>query len=408
MLSIKEQEAVNRVMSFLQQWDHATKVQRTRILEDFINNSRGKNGPELEQDFAQVASLFLARLTAWLRLTYMIGTCLNQQLQAISIFLSAASGHRYLIEFLEIGGVLTLLEILGLKQLKEEDKAEAIKLIQTVANAGRKYKELICESYGVRAVAECLARSQSEENQDLARVLLESLAHGNPKYQNQVYKGLIALLPCTSPRAQQLALQTLRIAQTIVKTASPSLVDPVLGTLRSMHLEVQYEAIELIKDLMHHEVRAALLEGLAGLLKPSQDATKQLPKILTSPRMSQLVECFPVFVQQAAATKAIGVLVRESSEIAEELIQLGAIPRLMRVMGNLCHADSQRLASLTLEQFVRMFPVVEEQVRMAMGETLFQLFMEKPEDLYMKMDSIQVEILLSNQVTIPRGKEDSD
>nr|XP_014350185.1 PREDICTED: uncharacterized protein C1orf228 homolog [Latimeria chalumnae] len=329
MLSIKEQEAVNRVMSFLQQWDHATKVQRTRILEDFINNSRGKNGPELEQDFAQVASLFLARLTAWLRLTF-------------------AHSHRYLIEFLEIGGVLTLLEILGLKQLKEEDKAEAIKLIQTVANAGRKYKELICESYG--------------------------------RWRH---------LP---PRP--VSLPALNHWRKLIVISSPS--------------DLFFKAIELIKDLMHHEVRAALLEGLAGLLKPSQDATKQLPKILTSPRMSQLVECFPVFVQQAAATKAIGVLVRESSEIAEELIQLGAIPRLMRVMGNLCHADSQRLASLTLEQFVRMFPVVEEQVRMAMGETLFQLFMEKPEDLYMKMDSIQVEILLSNQVTIPRGKEDSD
>ncbi len=39
------------------------------------------------------------------------------------------------------------------------------------------------------------------------------LAQGNPKYQSQVYKGLIALLPCTSPKAQQMAAQTLRIVQ---------------------------------------------------------------------------------------------------------------------------------------------------------------------------------------------------
>lgn len=45
------------------------------------------------------------------------------------------------------------------------------------------------------------------------QVLLDTLVHGNPKYQNQVYKGLIALLPCGSPKAQQLALQTLRTAQ---------------------------------------------------------------------------------------------------------------------------------------------------------------------------------------------------
>lgn len=56
--------------------------------------------------------------------------------------------NRYLIEFLEVGGVLTLLEILGLEKIKEEDKKESIRLLQVIANSGRKYKELICESYG--------------------------------------------------------------------------------------------------------------------------------------------------------------------------------------------------------------------------------------------------------------------
>jgi len=37
---------------------------------------------------------------------------------------------------------------LGLRQAKEADKAEALRLVTCVANAGRKYKELICESYG--------------------------------------------------------------------------------------------------------------------------------------------------------------------------------------------------------------------------------------------------------------------
>ena len=32
--------------------------------------------------------------------------------------------------------------------LFKEDKAEALKLLTHVANAGRRYKELICESFG--------------------------------------------------------------------------------------------------------------------------------------------------------------------------------------------------------------------------------------------------------------------
>lgn len=63
---------------------------------------------------------------------------------------------------------------------------------------------------GVQSLTEFLATSNSAEAQEDVQVLLDSLGRSNPKYQNQVYKGLIAVLPCASPRAQQLALQTLR------------------------------------------------------------------------------------------------------------------------------------------------------------------------------------------------------
>ena len=64
---------------------------------------------------------------------------------------------KFLSEFLEVGGILTLLEILGLKQSKEIDKTQAIILLQCVANSGRKYKELICESYGMFCRLLCFA-----------------------------------------------------------------------------------------------------------------------------------------------------------------------------------------------------------------------------------------------------------
>ncbi|GAB5574993.1 armadillo-like helical domain containing protein 1 isoform X2 [Prionailurus iriomotensis] len=219
MTSIKEQAAISRLLSFLQDWDNAGKVARSHILNTFIETNQGKTAPELEQEFSQGASLFLNDSHLY--------DCSNQ----------------YLIEFLEVGGVLTLLEILGLEKIKEEDKKESIRLLQVIANSGRKYKELICESYGVRSIAEFLAKSKSEETQEEVQILLDSLVHGNPKYQNQVYKGLIALLPCASPKAQQLSLQTLRTAQSIVGTTHPSIVDCVLKVLRTMHLEVQYEEV---------------------------------------------------------------------------------------------------------------------------------------------------------------------
>ncbi|XP_016054793.1 PREDICTED: uncharacterized protein C1orf228 homolog [Miniopterus natalensis] len=348
MTSIKEQAAISRLLSFLQDWDNAGKVARNHILNTFIEANQGKTAPELEQEFSQGASLFLVRLTTCLRLTYMTGSCLEKLLRSIGIFLSAVNSNRYLIEFLEVGGVLTLLEILGLEKITEEDKKESIKLLQVIANSGRKYKELICESYGVRSIAEFLAKSKSEETQEEVQVLLDSLVHGNPKYQNQVYKGLIALLPSACPKAQQLALQTLRTAQSIIGTTHPSIVDCVLNVLRTMHLEVQYEAIELMKDLVSYDsVSAALLRGLVDLLVPSVEETdKPQPKILK-----------------------------------------GRDPHTARLS----------------QYFVRLFPVVEKHVHKSMGEKLYELFLSNAEDLYMKMDNVQVDILATNKVNVTRA-----
>ncbi|KAL2772673.1 armadillo-like helical domain containing protein 1 [Daubentonia madagascariensis] len=311
MTSIKEQAAISRLLSFLQEWDNAGKVARNHILNNFIENNQGKTAPELEQEFSQGASLFLVRLTTSLRITYMTGSCLEKLLRSIGIFLSAVSSNRYLIEFLEVGGVLTLLEILGLEKIKEEDKKESIKLLQVVANSGRKYKELICESY----------------------------------------------------------------------------------------------AIELIKDLVtYDDVRLALLKGLVALLIPSLKETSKLQsKILNDSSVLQLTAHLPMFLQQASAAKAIGVLARSNWSIAEELLHLRVVHNLMAAMGNTDHSNSQRLASLTLEYFVQMFPVVEEHVRRSMGEELYQLFLSNPEDLYMKIDSIQADILAANKVNISKA-----
>ncbi|XP_053325930.1 armadillo-like helical domain containing protein 1 [Spea bombifrons] len=406
MSSIKEQEAIGRLMEFFEEWDNGNKTIRSRILGNFIALNKGKTAPELEQEFSQGGSLFLARLITWLRLSYMFGTCLSEILQSISIFLSASSGSCYKIEFMEVGGIMTLLEILGLQQLTEHHKMEALKLLQTLAKSGRKYKEMVCESYGVKAVAECLAGSKMEETQEQAQILLELLAKGNPKYQNQVYKGLIVLLPCASPKALQLALQTLRTVQVTVGNAHPSIVDPLLGVLRSMHLEIQYEALQLISYLMRTEVRLDLLKGLVQLLRPSQrESNKPRPQILDDPTVPKMNDSLPTFIQQAAAAKAIGTLARESTELCEELIQLRVIHHLLFVMGNQDHTESQRQASLAVEYFVLSIPVVEEQVRKAVGDKLFQMLLDDADGLYVKLDNVQADILRCNQINIPGIKE---
>uniref|UniRef100_A0A8C1BXL9 Armadillo like helical domain containing 1 n=1 Tax=Cyprinus carpio carpio TaxID=630221 RepID=A0A8C1BXL9_CYPCA len=394
MSSSKEQASISQVMCFLHEWDQGNKTVRSRMLSDFLAKNIGKTCPELELEFAQVSSLFLARLTAWIRLTYMFGTCLDLQLRAVGVFLSANSSYQYMIEFLEVGGVLTLLEILGQDKLKDGDKTEALCLLQIIANAGQKYNELICESYGVKAVAECLAKSETEGTQETAAALLESLAHGNPKYKNQVYKGLIALLTCTSPRAQQLVLHILRIVQPIVKTAHHSIVEPLLNLLRSLHLEVQYEAIELITELMQSDVRLALLRGLVAFLKPTKERNTK-HKILEDSEVAKMTDSLPVLLQQAASAKTIRTLAQRSEEISKELLSLSVIHHLLYAMGNQEHADAQRQASLALE--------VQLKLPSTHTHSLILTY-HNADDLHLSMDDIQADILHSNKVNISCGE----
>ncbi|XP_053178924.1 armadillo-like helical domain containing protein 1 [Scomber japonicus] len=395
----EEQANIGKVLSFLREWDRGDSKVRSHMLNSFLTQNTGKTFYELEQRFAQASSLFLARLTTWVRLTYMLGTFLGPQLKAIRIFLSASSHDQYLMEFLEDGGVLTLLDILNHPQSKEEDKTEALCLLLTVSNAGRKYKEIICESHGVKAIAECLAKSNTDDTQEAAWALLESLSLGNLKYQNKVYKGLIALMACSSPKAQQLVLHTLRTVQSKMKTAHHSIVGPLLNMLRSLHLEVQDEAINLILELMHFDVRPMLLRGLVTMLRPTKEDVQQ-HQLTEAAEGNKMTGSLSVFVQQAAAAKTIRLLAEESKEVSRELLSIGMIQHLLCILGNREHIDAQIQASLALKLFVQSFPVVKEHVHRVMGSTLYEAFMNKAEALYMNIDETQAAILLSAEVQI--------
>ncbi|XP_047442335.1 armadillo-like helical domain containing protein 1 isoform X2 [Mugil cephalus] len=394
MSTQEEQANIGKVLCFLQEWDRGDRTVRSRMLNTFLTQNTGKTCYELELEFAQVASLFLARLTTWMRLTYMFGTALGLQLKAIGIFLSASSHDQYLMEFLEDGGVLTLLDIVNHSQSKEEHKAEALRLLLSVSQAGRKCKEIICESHGVKVIAEFLATSKTDETHETAGMLLDSLSHGNPKYQEHIYRALIALVTCSSPQVQQLVLCILRTVQLKLKTAHPSIIEPLLNLLRSLHPEVQDQALRLILDLRCCDVKAMLLTGLVALLRPFREEVQQITQ---GAELIMMTGSLPVFVQQAAAAKAIRLLAEKDEELSCELLSFGVIRQLLHAMGNREHVDAQIQASLALEHFVRTFPATEAHVQRVMGSALFAAFMTKAETLYMHIDEMQAEILLSNR-----------
>ncbi|XP_014777647.1 armadillo-like helical domain containing protein 1 isoform X3 [Octopus bimaculoides] len=355
MRPANQEAQINRVFDLFKEWDKGDEATRKKILNCFIQQNKNKTGPELEMQFAEGASLMLARISAWLRLSYMFGTALSEQLDSINIFLSASCGHQYMTEFIEIGGIFTLIAVLRLFQLSNNHKTKAMICLQSISNAGRKYKELICESYGLAAIAECLAKSQNSETQESCQQLLLSLFQANPKYQLQLYKTLIALLPCTSPKAQQIAVNSLRLVQPAIKTTLPSLVEPLLTLLKTLHLEVQYE-----------------------------DPMKSSLSVTTPSH---------IHIQQAAAAKAIGIVVEDNEEVAKKLIQLEVIPKLLNGISNPGSAECQRHCSLALQHFAKTFPEQAVKIKDVLGDELYNVLMSSPNILYQNLCVSQVDTL---------------
>lgn len=396
------QSAVLKVQNFLKSWDGGSALARAGILKDFIARNKGRTGPEIDEEFCQASSLFLNRISAWLRLSYITGTYVSLQLKALNTFLAATAGYQFMAQFIEIGGVCTLLEIVALKQSENINRTLSLKILANIASAGRQYKELICECYGIRTIAECLAKSKCEETQENCKIVMQLLSQGNPKYEMQVYKSFIALLPCTSPKAQQLALQNLRSSQKIVREANPSLVEPLIALLSSVHFEVQYEAIEFIRELLVYDVRDSLIEGLVRALRPTREdlivEPQQQNLLVSLEKTGGMKGALPAYVKQSAAAKTIGILCKDSSVVAEAFLKLDVVRNLIFACGNTEYYHSQRESSLTLEYLALTFNSINELVKEAMGDEVYNMFINDAEYFYTKLKAVQVDVLVHNKV----------
>ncbi|KAK3275545.1 hypothetical protein CYMTET_16328 [Cymbomonas tetramitiformis] len=271
----------------LKVWDKGSRSSRLKMLGEFVARARHKTGPQLEMDYGNGASLFLARISAYLRLTYLLGHSTAALLDAISIFVSASSGNRFLTQFIEVGGVVTVLDVLTIPRLPVEDKKKALHLLCHVANAGRHYKEQICEHGGIDVVLGFLSSTTDDKAHSICQRLLSDLGRGNPRHGTIILEEVIPVLNCDVPGACRVSAQVIppcspldpgplmelhpqRVARALLaadaiggssdNSKKNGLKQPlVLGAvqmLRSRNFQVQYEASELLK----------VLETLPGVL----------------------------------------------------------------------------------------------------------------------------------------------
>ena len=244
-------------------WDKGSKAQRAAILANFLKRHRGSTAAEIERDLGHGALLFFTRITAWLRLTYQVGTSLSLQLAALSLFLQ---GQRYLTQFMEIGGIQTLTDLVSMcdeRSISKEDKTNAIILLIHIANSGRVYREMVCDDKGIGLLVKAALSEDSDRVLELLGSLFLALGQGNPRKASVVHGGLLtlmrrgndgaALCAATTLRSLQLAKQSYGgPGQGVIGTepgseeSASTLLDSFFHLLRSNSVKLRFEGMELL------------------------------------------------------------------------------------------------------------------------------------------------------------------
>ena len=274
----------SHLTGILREWDNASRTRRLQILTDFLIRHRQSTAAEIETDLGHGSLLFFTRITAWLRLTYRLGQELAVPLSALSLFIQ---GQRYLTNFTEIGGIQMLTELVSLSGYKHPlDKENALLLLIHIANAGRVYREMICDADGVKQIAAVALDGADDRILELFGSLFTALGQGNPRKASKVHAGLLyimrhgseggALAAATALRSLQLTKMAhgggpnfgsgsvtvggddgggdagADVALDSTGTASGGVLDAVFHIVQSPNVKLRFEGMELLTIAAHN------------------------------------------------------------------------------------------------------------------------------------------------------------
>ena len=278
-----------RLNALIKQWDASSKYTRKRILDQFLQEySSGDRVVDMERELGSSASLFLSRISSWLRIT----CCKEKEshqttLHVISLFITGSPNTRFLLEFLQVGGLATLLQLLK-TTLDERIRQSILKIIRHIGSGGRSFKENICDNHGIEIIVEIAEKASSDQLRDV----LIHLGFGNPNNAERIQKGLIQLLNVETSETKLMATYVSR--QLLEKTSifyTPAASDVSLflpicfKNLQHPDLHVEYESLQLLRVLARTDVvksHDAILSCLLEWLKTSVPVSDPLraPKVI--------------------------------------------------------------------------------------------------------------------------------
>ena len=418
---------VGELREYLARWDRSGKSAREKMLVEFVRNTRNMTGPELEREFGNGASLLLTRICAFLKTRVHRGeVSISSALQALSIFLSAASGHRFLLEFLDTGGLQMTLGLMTNDRIGEEDRVRALQLLASIANAGYTYKQMICRDFnGEDAVLSLMCNAKSESAHELIRSVLIGLGRGNKKVSDMQAKLVIclhnndALVQRTASQVIRQLLSPAALDGVAAVPPDPSLVEAVNAIFCRQNVYVLYEAQELgMTALAEIETRQAMIDSIARMLQPPSWSYERpiatpddaaLYDTTASPAAKSYfskAEGSPpeVLLQQAASCRLTWSFLKNKEEkraasreeVMKRFVETGVIGGLLVAMSNVHYSESKKHAMEALKTLCRLSNDANAKFLELTGKEFYTQFQLDPTGTCANFDPQWLQQLLSD------------
>ena len=339
------------------QWDGASRNQRIALLSTFIMKHKHSTATEIERDLGHGALLFFTRVTAWLRLTYQLGYELSVQLTAISLFLQ---GQKFLTNFIEVGGVQLLTDMLCHVGAFPSDKYNTLLLLIHLANSGRVYREMLCDGCGVDLVVRATVRETDVKTLELLASLFVALGQGNPRKATLLHSGLLYVMVNGCDAAALCASTTLRSLQLTKEHNHRSMdhageVQEGSGNLAMVGAESgSKESTTQLLDAFFHLIRSDSVplrfEGAELLSLIARNEALVLPV---------LTRCFDLFDDDPSRVNSGGsgaTIAEQRQRIASgrTINQIILRPSLPEHFAKICSIVDRRQGHVTLVKFLHV------------------------------------------------------
>ncbi|CAL8125089.1 unnamed protein product [Orchesella dallaii] len=395
------------ILKYISDWDKASYGRRDTIVMTFIKTYKPhENVYDTDAWFSCGGSLIFCRFAISLQMCFLKHRKVWHYFDALSIFVKSLQGDRYSEEFLRLGGLGFVCEVIRVEISGHADKLHACKFLVELMK-GRKsiaVKMFICDNpHFLESLVDSLTMCKDKKLIWYCGLCFENLCiEATIPNVMVVTTYVMRLLPCDfNPLIQSMAFRVLQSVVRLKPSVGAKCVKPILDNLKTEDMDLLVEMSnlslvilqtkygpELINQLMSVAEGIQLREQFKSVFKPhmrkvrgagGRDNTVELRKARQKhERVRQKMRKLDHFMNQAGALFVLNRMMTNKINFVAEFTKQGIFGLSLKTIGSCPHWEVQG-QGVTMVQFLHAMSIdCAVSYFLMLPEKMMTLILEKP------------------------------